>query len=147
MHLSGCRYVTLRGLKIRGCSVNGLNADDGGGAAINVNQIVPGTILRVEEDLVLVDVGHKSEGIIPLNEWEEEEEQPSVGDKNEVLIEDIEGASHLLPVSEIAVPVEQVGGPDEMSDRDLDIVAPPPVKGVGSIIERERKLFGLKSRD
>ena len=37
---------------------------DWGSDQIAVNQIVEGTVLRVEGDFVLVDVGYKSEGMI-----------------------------------------------------------------------------------
>ncbi len=60
------------------------------GEDVNVNQIVEGKVLRIDDDFVLVDVGYKSEGVIALNEWEEEEEQPQVGDTIRVLVEDVE---------------------------------------------------------
>ena len=40
------------------------------------NQIVEGKVLRIDDEFVLVDVGYKSEGIIPRNEWEEGDEPP-----------------------------------------------------------------------
>ncbi len=52
---------------------------DWGGGSMAVNQIVEGRVLRVEGDVVLVDVGYKSEGIIFRNEWEEGEEPPEPG--------------------------------------------------------------------
>ncbi len=55
-----------------------------------VNKIVDGRVIRVEEDCVLVDVGFKSEGTIPLHEWDENEERPGVGDTIKVLIEEME---------------------------------------------------------
>ena len=51
----------------------------GGGGAVAVNSVVDGRILRVDDEFVLVDVGYKSEGTIPLNEWDEGEEPPQVG--------------------------------------------------------------------
>ncbi len=58
--------------------------------SFDVNSIVDGKILRIDDDHVLVDVGFKSEGSIPLHEWDEDEEQPQVGDIVKVLIEDVE---------------------------------------------------------
>ena len=58
---------------------------------IEINRIVEGTIVRVEKEFVLVDVGFKSEGAIYRNEWSEDEEQPQVGQKIKVLIEEMEG--------------------------------------------------------
>jgi len=63
---------------------------DWGGEGVAVNQIVEGTVLRVEGDFVLVDVGYKSEGMILRNEWEESEPPPEPGQTIKVLIEDIE---------------------------------------------------------
>jgi len=57
---------------------------------IDVNEIVEGRILRVDDEMVLIDVGFKSEGTIPLDEWEEDEDPPEVGDKIKVLVEDME---------------------------------------------------------
>jgi len=61
-----------------------------GGGELAVNKIIDGKILRIDNDFVLVDVGYKSEGIIPLNEWEEGEEPPEVGQHVKVLIEEVE---------------------------------------------------------
>ena len=54
-----------------------------------LNEIVEGTIVRVGDDHVVVDVGFKSEGTVPANEWDEET-PPVVGEKVKVLIEDLE---------------------------------------------------------
>jgi small subunit ribosomal protein S1 len=63
---------------------------DWGGGELAVNKIIDGKILRIDNEFVLVDVGYKSEGIIPLNEWEERDEPPQVGQHVKVLIEDVE---------------------------------------------------------
>jgi small subunit ribosomal protein S1 len=62
----------------------------GGGADFDVNKIVEGRILRVEEGNVMVDIGFKSEASVPMSEWREGEEQPQVGQLVSVLIEDLE---------------------------------------------------------
>jgi small subunit ribosomal protein S1 len=64
-----------------------------GGADVTANQIVEGRVLRIDDDFILVDVGYKSEGIIPRNEWEEGDELPAVGDTLRVLVEDLEDIS------------------------------------------------------
>jgi small subunit ribosomal protein S1 len=56
----------------------------------NLNKIVEGKIIRVDDETVLIDIGFKSEGMIPRNEWESHEEQPEIGQKLKVLIEDLE---------------------------------------------------------
>ena len=55
-----------------------------------------GRVLRTEGDVVLVDVGYKSEGIIFRNEWEEGEELPKPGQMIKVLIEDVEDIHGLV---------------------------------------------------
>jgi small subunit ribosomal protein S1 len=60
------------------------------GGVLAVNSVVEGRILRVDEEFVLVDVGYKSEGHIPRNEWEEAEPPPQVGDIVKVLLEEVE---------------------------------------------------------
>ncbi|HEV3343727.1 MAG TPA: 30S ribosomal protein S1 [Pirellulales bacterium] len=75
-------------------ALEGTDADQiewsGGGGAVALNEIVQGRVLRIEGDQVLVDVGYKSEGMIPLSEWDEDEEPPQPGQTIEVLVEDIE---------------------------------------------------------
>ena len=44
------------------------------------DKIVDGRVVRIENEFVIVDVGAKSEGLIPVSEWEEDEEAPKVGD-------------------------------------------------------------------
>ena len=62
-----------------------------GSQDVDVNQIVEGKIIRIDEEFVLVDVGYKSEGMIPRNEWEPEDpDQPEVGQVIRVLVEDVE---------------------------------------------------------
>ncbi len=69
---------------------------DWSGQEIISNQIVEGTIVRVEQPSggtpgrVIVDVGGKSEGIVPLEEWEQNEEPPQPGQKIKVLVEELE---------------------------------------------------------
>ncbi|MFV2069239.1 MAG: 30S ribosomal protein S1 [Pirellulales bacterium] len=74
-------------------ALGGATADDidwAGGKDVGINQIVEGNILRVDDDYVLVDVGYKSEGSIPKDEWEAGETPPEVGQTVKVLVEEIE---------------------------------------------------------
>jgi len=61
----------------------------------DVNQIVEGKIVEINEEFVVVDVGFKSEGAIPKNEWEEGEAPPEVGQTIKVLIEEVEDQNNL----------------------------------------------------
>jgi len=63
---------------------------DQSGEEVDLNKIVEGKIVRVDDDSVLIDVGFKSEGTVSLNEWREDEEPPQVGDTIQVLVEDME---------------------------------------------------------
>ncbi|RMG32397.1 MAG: 30S ribosomal protein S1 [Planctomycetota bacterium] len=56
----------------------------------DVNQIVKGKVVRVEDDEVMVDIGYKTEGVVLRSEWGEDEEPPKVGDEIEVLLEELE---------------------------------------------------------
>jgi small subunit ribosomal protein S1 len=74
-------------------AIGELASDDAGwldATDVDVNQIVEGKIIRIDEEYVLVDVGYKSEGTIARNEWEEGEELPEVGQTIRVLVEDVE---------------------------------------------------------
>ena len=64
--------------------------ENGDEADFDINKIVEGRIVRIEDDMVLVDVGFKSEGSIPLSEWDGLSEPPQVGDSVHVMIEDLE---------------------------------------------------------
>ena len=65
----------------------------------NAGSIVPGRVIRIEGDDVLVDVGYKSEGMVPLNEWDDQPAPPEPGDEIEVLMEEFEDEFGLLLLS------------------------------------------------
>jgi small subunit ribosomal protein S1 len=60
-----------------------------GGQSFEIGRIVSGRVVEVVGDQVVVDVGYKSEGLVPLNEWEDEP-PPEVGTDVEVLLEGME---------------------------------------------------------
>ena len=57
--------------------------------SIQEGEVVPGEIVQVDKEYVLVDIGYKSEGQISIHEFMDEQGQVSakVGDKVEVLLE------------------------------------------------------------
>ena len=67
--------------------------------AYDVNQIIDGVILSVEGEEVLVDIGFKSEGVVHIDEWSEEEETPKAGDQVQVLLEEVEDEFGLTMLS------------------------------------------------
>ena len=66
-----------------------------------LNTIINGVVLRQEGDDVLIDIGYKSEGIVPLEEFREEEglEVPEAGATVQVLLEEIEDDFGLIILS------------------------------------------------
>ncbi len=68
-------------------------------SSFDSNQIVEGTVIGLTDDDVMVDIGYKSEGMVPRSEWGENEEIPRIGDKVEVLLEDIEDEFGLVLLS------------------------------------------------
>jgi small subunit ribosomal protein S1 len=68
-----------------------------------VNKILPGRVVNIVGDDVVVDIGYKSEGIIPLNEWYDEAEDkikpPQIGDEIQVLLDAVEDESGAIVLS------------------------------------------------
>ena len=65
---------------------------------IQEGQLVKGTIIRLTDSDVLVDVGFKSEGTIPLEEFDDRASL-KVGDPVEVLLESVENEEGLVVLS------------------------------------------------
>jgi small subunit ribosomal protein S1 len=61
------------------------------------NSIVRGTIIEIRPQVVVVDIGAKSEGIIAISEFEDEEF--AVGDEIEVLLEKLENDEGMVVLS------------------------------------------------
>jgi small subunit ribosomal protein S1 len=57
--------------------------------------VVTGTVLSIEKDMILIDVGLKSEGRVPIREFgnNDDELNIKVGDQVEVFIERLEDAN------------------------------------------------------
>ena len=68
-------------------------------ASFETGHILSGVVLRREGDDVLVDVGSKSEGMVPAHEWDPDEEPPHPGQKIEVLLEEVEDEKGLILLS------------------------------------------------
>ena len=63
----------------------------------NEGSIVNGTILDIRPQVIVVDIGYKSEGAIPVSEFEDEEVE--IGDEVEVLLERLEDDEGLIVLS------------------------------------------------
>jgi small subunit ribosomal protein S1 len=70
---------------------------------LKAGNVVVGTVVQVNPDSVVVDVGGKSEGLIPVNEFLDEQGQVKtdikVGDQFDVLIERTENENGLISLS------------------------------------------------
>src|SRR5262249_1059055 len=68
-----------------------------------VNKIIKGRVVNIVGDDVVVDVGYKSEGIIPLQEWYDEGDDkvhpPQVGEEIQVLLDAVEDEGGAIVLS------------------------------------------------
>ena len=69
------------------------------GETYDVNQIITGKVLRVEGDDVLVDIGYKSEGVVAIDEWDDDHQAPEPGQEVQVLLEEVEDEFGLIMLS------------------------------------------------
>lgn len=65
---------------------------------VKVGTIISGTILKTAENEVIVDLGYKSEGVIPLQEFRDGEVPPA-GTKVDVFVESLEDSDGRVSVS------------------------------------------------
>lgn len=70
---------------------------DGRFRELKEGSIVKGTILEIKPQVVLVDIGYKSEGVIPVAEFEDEDIE--IGDEIEVLLEKLENEEGMVVLS------------------------------------------------
>src|SRR5690606_40174369 len=70
---------------------------DGSFKQLRENSIVRGTIIDIKPQVVLVDIGYKSEGVVPASEFEDEDIQ--IGDEVEVLLERLENDEGMVVIS------------------------------------------------
>lgn len=67
--------------------------------SFETGNILTGVVLRREGDDILLDVGCKSEGIVPIAEFDEGEPLPQAGEKLEVLLEEFDDAQGVILLS------------------------------------------------
>lgn len=75
-----------------------------------VGQVVEGTILKVTDDNVIVDINYKSEGIIPRSEFRyfDKEDKLSAGQKVDVYIEQIEDKNGIVVLSKDKANIKKI---------------------------------------
>ncbi|HUU40871.1 MAG TPA: 30S ribosomal protein S1 [Desulfatiglandales bacterium] len=68
---------------------------------IQEGELVTGEIIKIDEDFVLVDIGYKSEGVIPIGEFKDSEGKVAAkpGDKIDVVLERKESDEGLVVLS------------------------------------------------
>ncbi|NBC19925.1 MAG: 30S ribosomal protein S1 [Alphaproteobacteria bacterium] len=66
--------------------------DSAAATAMTEGKVVPATVISIENDAVVVDVGLKTEGRIPLKEFGPDDEMPKPGELVEVYLDRIENA-------------------------------------------------------
>jgi len=79
---------------------------------LHVGDVVRGTVVQVNDDTVVVDVGYKSEGVIPIEEFRDEsgQLQVKVGDEIDVLFERRENESGLISLSKSKADRQRIWG-------------------------------------
>ena len=55
-----------------------------------VGSLVKGEVVAIEKEAVVIDIGYKSEGRVPLKEFSPPDKKPQVGDTVEVFFENAE---------------------------------------------------------
>src|SRR6266581_3846188 len=69
---------------------------------IEEGKVVSGTVIQLTKDYVVIDIGYKSEGQVPINEFVPapgQEPAVKVGDKVEVLVESRENDTGMVVLS------------------------------------------------
>ena len=71
------------------------------GSEIKVGDVVPGSVVEVQSDYVLIDINYKSEGMIPISEFRiiEGQEQLEPGQGVQVYVEKIENENGMVVLS------------------------------------------------
>src|SRR5438046_9495021 len=99
---------------------------------INEGQVVHGTVVRVDKDEVLVDIGYKSEGVIPVSELSirrsvNPADEVSLGDEIDALVLTTEDAEGRLILANKRARFE-------MAWKAIEQTAGPEAPVIGSVI-------------
>jgi small subunit ribosomal protein S1 len=74
---------------------------DGSVEPVKENTLLKGRIAQIGRDFVMVDVGYKSEGVIPVEEFGSSLDEYKVGDEIDVFLEKLEDADGLVVLSKV----------------------------------------------
>ncbi|HVS16720.1 MAG TPA: 30S ribosomal protein S1 [Thermoanaerobaculia bacterium] len=91
---------------------------------LSEGELVQGIVIDITPNDVVVDVGYKSEGLIPLREFSDREgnAQVAVGDEVEVLLEQTEGAEGYVMLSKVKAERMRVWAEVERSYKEGKII-------------------------
>ena len=91
---------------------------------LNEGEIVAGTVIAITSNDVVVDVGYKSEGLVPIHEFtsRDQELQVGVGDEVEVLLEQTEGADGHVMLSKVKAERMRIWAQVETSFKEGKII-------------------------
>ncbi len=99
-----------------------------------VNKLVTGKILHIVAEEVWIDVGYKSEGVIPLEEWFDEGQNkivpPNPGDTVQVLLEAVEDDSGVIVLSYRKAKRQQEWEDVIAKHKEGDVVAGPVTRKI-----------------
>ncbi|MDE2849907.1 MAG: 30S ribosomal protein S1 [Acidobacteriota bacterium] len=98
---------------------------------LNEGEIVSGTVIAITANDVVVDVGYKSEGLVPIHEFTSRDDklQISVGDEVEVLLEQTEGADGHVMLSKVKAERMRIWAQVETSFKEGKVIT-------GRVIDR-----------
>ena len=74
---------------------------DGAVSVIKENSLLKGRITQIGRDFVMVDIGYKSEGTIPVEEFRPSLDDYKVGDEIDVFLEKKEDSEGLVALSKV----------------------------------------------
>ena len=91
---------------------------------LNEGEIVAGTVIAITSNDVVVDVGYKSEGLVPIHEFTSRDDklQVGVGDEVEVLLEQTEGADGHVMLSKVKAERMRIWAQVETSFKEGKII-------------------------
>jgi small subunit ribosomal protein S1 len=110
----------------------------------DINDILTGTVVRVDDEEVVVDIGYKSEGVVQRDEWDDEDSLPNPGEQIEVLLEEFEDSIGLIVLSKNKA--ERIRDWEQIirTHAEGDVVTGPVVRKIkgGLLVQIGREMEG-----
>lgn len=109
---------------------------------LRAGEVVMGTVVQIDEQCAMVDVGTKSEGMIPKQELDEIRDQIKVGDKIQVYVSRIEDEDGNLIVSKLSADRERAWEDIVDMERSGEILDAPVIEAVKGGLLVDLGLYG-----